>query len=525
MNLKQMILRQQELLSLVRGEHREFTATEQTEFDNLTRQIAEATAEQSQTGGQPEAGSSGTRAPGSDDQNSRGQDSNRGMTPENNIALERSRCAEITRMCRSLGVDDATMEGYISGGASLDSVREAVMNFMIENNAPIPQRGSADVTAAEEDKFRAAASDALLLRMGLTVEKPAEGARDLRGMSLRDLYIESSSADNRGRFLRMSSDDLYDYAQRDFANPTAAFPAILDDAINKSIKEGYNKAAATFDAWTQEGSLKDFKKTDHYYLAGSAGELLEVPENGELKADSRTDTKLPQRQLKTYGRQFSLSRQAFINDDIDLVTGLPSRYSKAAKKTINKQCYQILVNSPAIYDGVKLFDKQHGNIITTGTGITMESVQAMMLALQSQTDPEGEAIIIRPATLIVPVGMAFEMYTLFNSTTINTEGNTQAANPLYRYAKSIDIVEDGTINVLCGGLGNTMPWFLVGNKDDVDFMQVDYLNGNKVPIIRRSEQVGKLGISWDIYLDWGITVLDYRGVIKNPGKVISNPIK
>ena len=121
--------------------------------------------------------------------------------------------------------------------------------------------------------------------------------------------------------------------------------------------------------------------------------------------------------------------------------------------------------------------------------------------------------------------MAFEMYTLFNSTTINTEGNTQAANPLYRYAKSIDIVEDGTINVLCGGLGNTMPWFLVGNKDDVDFMQVDYLNGNKVPIIRRSEQVGKLGISWDIYLDWGITVLDYRGVIKNPGKVISNPIK
>lgn len=258
MNLKQMILRQQELLSLARGEHREFTAVEQTEFDNLSRQIAEAAEEQPQPGGQPEINSNGIRAPGSDNQNSRGQN-NMGMTPENDIALERSRCAEITRMCRSLGVDDTTMEGYISGGASLDSVREAVMNSMIENSTPISQRGSADVTVAEEDKFRAAASDALLLRMGLTVEKPAEGARDLRGMSLRDLYIESSSADNRGRFLRMSSDDLYDYAQRDFANPTAAFPAILDDAINKSIKEGYNKAAATFDAWTQEGSLKDFR--------------------------------------------------------------------------------------------------------------------------------------------------------------------------------------------------------------------------------------------------------------------------
>ena len=78
----------------------------------------------------------------------------------------------------------------------------------------------------------------------------------------------------------------------------------------------------------------------------------------------------------------------------------------------------------------------------------MESVQAMMLALQSQTDQEGEVIVIRPATIVVPVGMAFEMYALFNSPTINTEGNTQAVNPLYRYAKSIDIVEDATINVL-----------------------------------------------------------------------------
>lgn len=518
MKLRQMILRQQELLSLARSEHRELSAQEQTEFDNLTRQIAAAADEQSSAGGQPETG---TTPPA----NQEGARSGSVSTPENDISLERSRCAEITRMCRSLGVDDTVMEGYISGGNSVDSVREAIMNSMIENGSPISQRGSADVTAAEEDKFRAAASDALLLRAGLNVEKPADGARDLRGMSLRDLYIEASSADERGRYMRMSADDLYDYAQRDFANPTAAFPAILDDAINKSIKEGYNKAAATFDAWAREGSLKDFKKTDHYYIAGSAGEFLEVPENGELKADSRTDTKLPQRQLKTYGRQFSLTRQAFINDDIDLITGLPSRYSKAAKKTINKQCYQILVNSPAIYDGVKLFDKTHGNIITTGTGVTMESVQAMMLALQSQTDQEGEVIVIRPATIVVPVGMAFEMYALFNSPTINTEGNTQAVNPLYRYAKSIDIVEDATINVLCGGLGNTMPWFLIGNKDDVDFIQVDYLNGNKTPIIRRAEQIGKLSISWDIYLDWGITVLDYRGAVKNPGKVIQNPIK
>ena len=141
------------------------------------------------------------------------------------------------------------------------------------------------------------------------------------------------------------------------------------------------------------------------------------------------DEKLPTRKLKTYGRQFTLTRQAFINDDIDLVTRIPAKYAASARKTINKQCYQILVSNPAIYDGTALFSSTHMNLLAKGTGITKEAVQGMILALQNQKDQFGEAIIIRPAIIIVPSGYMFDMYTLFFSPTINTEGNTQAVNP------------------------------------------------------------------------------------------------
>ena len=151
-------------------------------------------------------------------------------------------------------------------------------------------------------------------------------------------------------------------------------------------------------------------------------------------------------------------------------------------------------------------------------------MQAMIMALQTQTNEFGEAIIIRPAVLIVPSGMAFDTYTLFNSPTINTEGNTQAVNPLYRYANQIQVIEDPTIYVLCGGFGIVMPWWLAGNKDDTDFMEVDYLNGKEIPTIRRMETPGTLGFVWDIYLDWGISVMDYRGAIKNPGTKIDSPL-
>ena len=288
--------------------------------------------------------------------------------------------------------------------------------------------------------------------------------------------------------------------------------------------EGHKTVAVTFDRWTKKGSLKDFKTADNNYLAGPAGEFLEVPEGGEIKHDTFKDEKRPTRKIRTYGRQFTLTRQAFINDDIDLVTRIPAKYAASARKTINKKVYTILFENSAIYDGTALFSAAHKNLLATGTGITREAMQKMIIALQSQTDEFGEAIIVRPATLIVPSGMGFEVFTIFNSPTINTAGNTQAVNPLFRYSSSIEIVEEPTINVLSGGYGNAMPWFLVGHKDDTDFIEVDYLNGQEIPTIRRMETPGTLGFVWDIYLDFGISVMDWRGAVKNNGIVVADPL-
>ena len=501
MDREQMILRQQELLNTAKAAQRELTAEEQAEFDALQRSIEALDA------------SSSTNGEGEND-----------TTAERTLAAERKRCAEITTLCREFNVSAEVQKRYLEEGVSVDAVRAAILDGMIQNGTPIQARGVATVTADAEDKFRSAAADALVMRSGMNLERPADGAREMMGMSLRDLAIECLAAEGHSGLNRRSSEDLYDMLQRQFFNPTAAFPTILDNAINKAYVEGHKTVAVTFDQWTKKGSLKDFKTHDNNYLSGPAGEFLEVPEGGELKHDVFGDVKRPTRKLKTYGRQFTLTRQAFINDDIDLITRVPAKYAASARKTINKQVYEILIKNPAIYDGTPLFSQAHGNLVTTGTGITQASMQAMIMALQSQLDEFGEACIIRPATIIVPSGMAFDIYTLFHSPTIHTEGNTQAVNPLYRYANQIQVIEDPTINVLCGGFGNTMPWFLLGSKDDTDFIEVDYLNGQEIPTIRRMETPGTLGFVWDIYLDWGISVMDWRGAIKNPGIEIKNPL-
>ena len=503
MTLQEMIARQRQITEGARAEGRSLTEEEQREFDNLQSQIDEEL--------QRSANGNGRGVP---------SDGNGADAGQQAALRERSRIREISALCQRFGIDPET---YISRGDTLDQVREAVLEQLQRNSAPI----SARVTEDEGDKKRSAMVDGILLRNNIRVENPAAGAGDFRGASLR-MIAANCLADEEGgnarNYYMMDPNELFEETmRRSFYNPTAAFPAIMDQVINKAYVEGHKTAPVTFDQFTTKGTLSDFKKADNYYVQGGFGEFLEVPENGELKHTVTEDEKLPQRQLKTYGRQFTMSRKAFINDDMGVITTLPARAAKASRTTINSQVYKILTGNPKIYDGKTLFVADHKNLLAKGTGITQEAVQSMILALgghRKKIDGTEQAIIIRPAVMVVPLGYKFAMYTLFNSATISASGDV---NPLYQYRDMIRVVEDATLNAQVAS--GAIPWFLVGDTNDTDFIQVDYLNGQEIPNIRRMEAPGQLGYVWDVYLDWGITVLDYRGAVKNPGIEVAAPIE
>jgi len=341
-------------------------------------------------------------------------------------------------------------------------------------------------------------------------------------MSFRDLAIECLERGGLSGARHMGNDELLEHVfSREYLTPSASFPAMLDMAVEKAYKKGHKQVPVTFDKWTTKGSLNDFKKHDNYYIAGPVGNFELVPEGGELKHDVPSDAKLPQRFLRTWGKSFTLSRQAIINDDIGLVTSLPARYAQAARRTINTQCYQRLMSQTNIYDEKPLFCADHKNLMLTGTDINADALQNMIMALSTQKDQFGQSIIIRPAFIIVPVGYGPKTFALFRNPTIHFEDNTQAVNPFY--GSGIEVVEDPTINSLCGDFGSVMPWWLVAASGDCNFIEVEYLNGREIPNIRRSEVIGQLGLKWDIFLDWNVTVLDYRGAVKNPGVAVNGP--
>jgi hypothetical protein len=508
--LNAAIQRQQALVDSARSANRSLFDSEQAEFDALQREIdnlkpeVEAEERQQQSAAPAATATTTPAAPAA--------------TPTPNaemqraVEAERTRISEITDLCRTFDMDPTQ---YINDNASVDNVRAAVIDRLRATRSPITT--GVQVTGSGEDEFRRDVSDALMLRKG-NLANPSEGARQMAAMSLRDIGIECLSREGRNtnELLRMAPDDLYTELSRQFYNPTAAFPAILDQTIRKSIVELYNRVPTTFQAFTTKGSLKDFKETaDHEYVIGGVGDFLLVPENGEIKPDSPRTELLPTRQLKTYGKSFSMTRQAFINDDIGFLTEIPGLYATAAKKTIDKQVYKILFENKAIFDGVALFHDKHNNLIKAGSKPTQASIQSMILKMQQQKDQFGDAIYMTPRTIIVPVGYEFDLSVILHSAQV-VGSNNNDVNPLYNYP--LQIVQSPVLNALAGN--NACPWFMVADSTSARGIQVDYLNGQETPTVRRMETAGQLGFSWDIYLDWGISVRDFRGIAKNPGVAI-----
>lgn len=514
MTLEQLLDRQNELLSTAFAASRGLTDAEAAEFDELQRSIEAFRG--AGDGSQPTPAAPTPPAPTPPAPEEPSQTGGSSRSEAELLTRERDRIEEIRGLCGEFDMDAAP---FIRSGATLDNVRAAVLERMRQTQAPI----SAGVTTGEDeaDKFRRAAADGMLIRAGMAPSEAAPGAREFVGFSLREMAIQCAKRDglNVAKLERMNSASLYDH-MRQFFTPESSFPAMLDNVVGKSVVEAYTHAEVAFDKFCSKGSLPDFKRYDNNYTSGPVAEFEEIAENGEIKADTFEMKKRPQRQLKSYGKQFTLTRKAFIDDDIGVVTKVPAKYAAATKKTINSQVFRLLMGSDPIYDGLSLFCSEHQNLIKTGTAITFEAVQSMLMALSSQTDEYGQAIVVRPAALLIPAGTEMDVYALFNSEKYPMGGNILANNPLYQYRDSIRIISDPTLNAFAGP-GNPVPWFLIGSSIDAEFIEVDYLNGQETPNVRPAEVPGKLGFIWDFWLDWGVQAMDFRGAIKNPGVKLS----
>ena len=410
---------------------------------------------------------------------------------------ERKRTSEITAMFRDFDVEGA--DEAIVLGKSVEEARAMVMDQLRARNAGV----SVKMGEAESDKFRAAAQDAVLMAAGIPVAEPAAGAQELRGYSMiemarESLRRESGSTVNFGDNMELA---------RAAINSTSTFPAIMYNLANKSVMVGFNEAETTYQIWAGKGSNRDFKEAARVALS-EAGTLELVPEGGQFKQDSFGEASA-RTKVATYGKLFSLTRQAIINDDLGLFSKIATKYGSAAKRLVNKMVYAQLTGNVKMQDNVALFDSKHGNVAGTGEALSVKAIAKAITAMRRQKGITGEATLnITPKYLVVPPELEVTAYQIVNSTAAVDGVNSGVVNP---YKGRFIVVADAELT-------DPDAWYLVADATQHDTIEVTYLNGVETPRLETRQGFDVDGIEYKVAFDCGVSALDFRGLYKNAGK-------
>ena len=409
---------------------------------------------------------------------------------------ERKRTSEITALFRDFDVEGA--DEAIVMGVSVDEARAMVMDQLRARNKGV----SVTMGEAESDKFRAAAQDAVLMAAGIPVADAAPGAQELRGHSMVELARESLQREG----LQANFGDNMELA-RQAINSTSTFPAIMANLANKSVMVGFNEAETTYQIWAGKGSNRDFKEAARVALS-EAGNLELVPEGGQFQQDFLGEASA-RTKVATYGKLFSLTRQAIINDDLGLFSKIATKYGSAAKRLVNKMVYAQLTGNVKMQDNVALFDSKHGNVAGTGEALSVKAIAKAITAMRRQKGITGDATLnITPKYLVVPPELEMTAYQIVNSTAAVDGVNSGVVNP---YKGRFVVVADAELT-------DPDAWYLVADASQHDTIEVTYLNGVEIPRLETRQGFDVDGIEYKVAFDCGVSALDFRGVFKNAGK-------
>jgi Mu-like prophage major head subunit gpT len=153
-----------------------------------------------------------------------------------------------------------------------------------------------------------------------------------------------------------------------------------------------------------------------------------------------------------------------------------------------------------------LFSAAHGNLMTASV-IDVANMSLARQAMMTQKSPDGQYLAITPRFLIVGPQQEVHALQFLAPLTIVSAAN-QNVPVEYR---SLGLIVDPRIT--------DTAWYLAADPNQLDTIEYDYLEGaaGGGPTLETREGWDVDGQEYKAREEFGAAVLDYRGLVKNPG--------
>ena len=425
------------------------------------------------------------------------------------LAADRKRRADIKSLCGKFGFDELG-ESLCESGASLEAAQMRVLELASARMQPV---GSSryGIGMDESDKLRPLAAEGLYLRAGGTVEKPQEGSTQFRAMSLSQMarfFLERGGCSCSGMSDKQVASALLSGGQGKLLATRSDFKAIFADVAHRRLVQAYRDAPATWRSFVNVVSASDFKPIQGITLS-NAPDLLKVNENAEYKTGDLKASQETYRVAK-YGRILSLTLEMIIDDDLRAFQRIPAMFGASASRLYSDLVYNIFKENPVMSDGNNLFSAAHGNLVSTGSAPSSDSLSEMRVMLRKQTGLHGETLDLQPRVMLIPLELETNAEILLRSTALPQDGMSQGVvNP---WANRLIPVADPRLSAM-----STTAWYMVADPNQIDTIEMAFMDGQETPTIEEAEDYDTASFRYKCRTFAGVGVIDWRGFVKNPG--------
>lgn len=429
------------------------------------------------------------------------------------VAMDGARAADILALCTRHG-QPALVDELLRSNASIEQARAAVLDRL--DAADQQRRGGSTVSVQtvrdEHDTRMRGMQEAIMSRMDPRAQLTDAG-RQYRGLSLVEMAREA--LDGLGVSTRgMSRNEI---ASRAFAvragghHTTGDFPSLLGGVGARRLRAAYELAPSTFQLWArQAANLPDFRITN-VLSVGGAPELKKLNEAGEYTYGTISEDATGYRAF-SYGRAIGLTRQMFVNDDLGSFDRLLTRFGESARRLENRLVYDQITGNPTMQDGTALFHASHGNLLTTGSALSLENMAKARAAMRKQKDLDGKTTLnLTPAYLLVPSDLEQLAYQFTSSNYVPAK-----ASDVNEFRQGGRTAVEPIVEPLLDEL-SVASWFLAARSGQIDTVEYAYVDGSEGVRTETFASEDIDGVKVRATLDFAAKVIDWKGLQKATG--------
>ncbi|MCC6202824.1 MAG: hypothetical protein IT494_07445 [Gammaproteobacteria bacterium] len=292
------------------------------------------------------------------------------------------------------------------------------------------------------------------------------------------------------------------------AQSTSQYQHILSAGPARVLQMGFDETPEIWPRMTSRGVLKDFREYPRVAMDQFPA-LQKVEEGGFYEAVKRGDYGQIAA-LGTFGRIFSVTREAIINDDLNALVIAPRDAGRAAKRLVGDLVHAVLTDNPLMSDGKALFHADHGNILSPAS-ISTDSVSAMRAAMALQRDfiDPNRVTNARLGALVVPVAQSDRAALVRKSQ--STLGWGFGDEELMLIEGGFQILPDARLDII-----SDRAWYGVADPKRFSGIEVGFLEGSSGrPRLEILKGFDRETVDFKVSLDCSVQALDWRNLAVN----------